>query len=86
MQYLMVLLVSAGVFLLMVAAILGASYGLGVLLRTRGGALDASSAADPCARFQADREWYEGLPGWQRSLITAWWLTNRYLCSTQGCG
>ena len=85
MQYLMVMLVMAGVFVLMVAAVLGVSYGLGALLRSRSGVASDLSTADPCARFQADRDWYEGLPIWQRSLITAWWLANRYLCATKGC-
>jgi hypothetical protein len=85
MQYLMVLLVSAGVFLLMTAAVLGVSYALGALMRSQVGAGSSPSDADPCARFQADRDWYEGLPIWQRSLITAWWLANRYLCAARGC-
>jgi hypothetical protein len=85
MQYLMVLLVSAGVFLLMTAAVLGVSYALGVLMRSHVGVRSDPVDADPCARFQADRDWYEGLPIWQRSLITAWWLANRYLCTTSGC-
>jgi hypothetical protein len=85
MQYLMVLLVSAGVFLLMLAAALGISYALGALLRSHGGAGPNSTDPDPCSRFQADRDWYEGLPIWQRSLITAWWLANRYLCAARGC-
>lgn len=83
MQYLMVLLVSAGVFLLMVAVVLGLSYALGAALRSRASPPD--STADPCTRFQADRDWYEGLPIWQRSLITAWWLANRYLSAVNGC-
>ena len=86
MQYLMVLLVSAGVFLLMLAGILGASFGLGALLRSRGGALDPATGGDPCSRFQADRDWYDGLPVWQRYLVTAWWLMNRYQSSVKGCG
>jgi hypothetical protein len=85
MQYLMVLLVSAGVFLVMFAAVLGVSYALGALMRSHVGAGSVSSETDPCTRFQADRDWYEGLPIWQRSLITAWWLANRYLCAARGC-
>jgi hypothetical protein len=85
MQYLMVLLVSAGVFLLMTAVVLGVSYALGALMRSHDGGKVSPTGADPCAQFQADRDWYEAQPIWKRSVITAWWLTNRYLCATRGC-
>jgi hypothetical protein len=84
MQYLMTLLIMAGVLVLMLAAALGISYGLGVLLRSRSAPADPSNA-DPCAQCQADRDWYDELPVWQRSLITAWWLAHRYQCVARGC-
>jgi hypothetical protein len=82
MQYLMVLLLIVAVVLLMLAAVLGISYGFGAWLNSRG----ATHEADPCAQCQADRDWYEELPVWQRSLVTAWWLANRYHCAAKGCG
>ena len=81
MQYLMVLLLIVGVVFLMVAAVLGISYGFGVWLNSRG----APHEANVCAQCQADRDWYEELPIWQRSLVTAWWLANRYQCAAKGC-
>lgn len=85
MQYLMVLLVSAGVFLLMIAVVLGVSYALGALMRSQDSGAASPTGGDPCVQFQADRDWYEGLPAWQRSVIAAWWLANRYLCAAKGC-
>jgi hypothetical protein len=84
MQHLIVLLLIIAIFVFMVAGLLGVSYGLGVYLYTRGPAA-LGPAADPCARFEADREWYEQLPMWQRHLLIAWWVANRYLCSARGC-
>lgn len=85
MQYLMTLLIMAGVLVLMLSATLGISYGLGALLRSRGPQA-APTDADPCAQCQADRDWYDELPVWQRSLITAWWLAKRYQCVAKDCG
>ena len=81
MQYLMVVLLMVGVFVLMVAAVLGISYALGAYLSSRG----AARASDPCAQFEADRDWYEELPIWKRTVVTAWWLANRYQCAAKGC-
>jgi hypothetical protein len=81
MQYLMVLLLMVGVVFLMVAAVLGLSYAFGAYLNSR----DSAHAADPCAQCEADRDWYEELPVWQRSMATAWWLANRYQCAVKGC-
>ena len=81
MQYVMVLLLMVGVIVLMVAAVLGISYGLGAYLSARG----VARAPDPCAQFEADRDWYEELPIWKRTVVTAWWLTNRYQCAAKGC-
>jgi hypothetical protein len=83
MQYLMVLLLMAGVIVLMIAAFLGISYALGAYLNARGGA--PAPAGDACAQCQADRDWYEELPVWKRSVVTAWWLANRYHCTVKGC-
>lgn len=85
MQYLMALLLSAGVFVLMVGVVLGISYALGVLLHRRAGRWADPANADPCSQCQADRDWYDELPIWKRNLVTAWWLANRYLCAARGC-
>ena len=85
MQYLMVLLVMAGVIVLMVAAVLGISYGIGALLYSRTRIPADPANTDKCAQCQADRDWYEALPIWQQNVVTAWWLTNRYQCAAKGC-
>ena len=84
MQYLMVLMVMAGVVLIMVAAIFGTSYLLGAAMRSGVAPADAAEA-DPCAQCQADRDWYEDLPMWKRNLALAWWLANRFACAAKGC-
>ena len=84
MQYLMVLVVTVGIFVVMAAVILGISYALGAAMRSRAAPADPSSA-DPCAQCQADRDWYEELPMWKRSVAMVWWLVNRYSCATRGC-
>ena len=84
MQYLMVLLVMAGVIVVMIAMVLGISYAFGAYLRGRA-LLAAGPAADPCAQCQAERDWYEELPLWKRNVVTAWWLANRYQCAVKGC-
>ena len=85
MQYLMVLFLIIGIIVLMIAAILGASYGIGRFLNTREGVRADPANKDPCAQCQADREWYEGLPIWQQNAVTAWWLVNRYQWTQKGC-
>jgi hypothetical protein len=85
MQYLMVLFLIIGIIVLMIAAILGISYGIGMYLNNREGARADPSNKDPCAQCQADREWYEGLPIWQQNVVTAWWLVNRYQWTQKGC-
>lgn len=80
MQYLVVLVLMLGLTVLTVAGFLGLSYGFGVLLRGRG-ARPSGPPAELAAQFEADREWYEDLPLWQRNIVTVWWLANRYLCS-----
>lgn len=86
MQFLMVLLVMTGVIVLMLAALLGISYGFGVFINSRDGSRMSSSSTDPCAQCRADHDWYEDLPIWKRNLVTVWWLVNRYRCSAKGCG
>ena len=85
MQYFMVLLVSVGVIVLMVSAVLGISYGIGTLLYSKTGKRPDPGNTDPCAQCLADREWYEELPIWKQNVVTAWWLANRYLCAVRGC-
>jgi hypothetical protein len=87
MQYLMVLLLSAFVFVAMMGVVLAVSYGLGVLMHSRTGGRSAEPGnTDPCAQCHADRDWYEELPIWKRNLVTAWWLANRYRCVSKDCG
>lgn len=81
MQYLMLLLLMAGVVVLMLATLLGVSYALGAFLNSR----EASHESEACAQCQADRDWYEELPMWKRNAVTAWWLANRYHCAVKGC-
>jgi hypothetical protein len=81
MQYVMVLLLMVGVIVLMVAAVLGFSYALGAYLSARG----AARSPDPCVQCESERDWYEELPIWKRTVVTAWWLTNRYQCAAKGC-
>jgi hypothetical protein len=83
MQYLMVLLLMVGVIVMMVAAVVGISYAMGAYLYSRGAG--RPGGPDPCVQCQADRDWYEDLPLWQRSVVTAWWLANRYQCAAKGC-
>ena len=85
MQLLTVLFLIIGISIAMLAAVLGISYGLGAYLNSRARLANPSAGADVCAQFQADREWYEELPMWQRNLLIAWWLANRYLCNVKGC-
>ena len=51
MQYLMVLLLMAGVIVLMLGALAGVSYGMGAYLHSRAGRADGP---DRCAQCQAD--------------------------------
>ena len=85
MQVLMVLLLIIGIIVLMIAILMGISYGAGTVLSSREGARVDPSNKDPCAQCQADRDWYEGLPIWKQNVVTVWWLANRYLCSVKGC-
>ena len=82
MQYLLALMMIAGVTVLMLGGVLGISYALGAFLNSREG---SRSSADPCAQCQADRDWYDELPLWKRNAVTAWWLANRYQCAVRGC-
>jgi len=85
MQILMVLLLIIGIIVLMIAIIMGISYGIGTLMNSRNGTRADPSNKDPCAQCQADRDWYEGLPSSTQNVVTVWWLANRYLCSVKGC-
>jgi hypothetical protein len=86
MQYLMVLLLSLGVFVLMVACVFGMSYAIGSILHSRYASYADPLNTDPCAQCHADRAWYEDLPLWKRNLVTTWWLVNRCCCAARGCG
>jgi len=85
MLYLKLLFVMAGIVILVLAAVLGISYGIGAYLNSRSGKRVDAADKDPCAQCQADRDWYDELPGWQQIVVTAWWLVNRYLWSAKGC-
>jgi len=85
MHYIMVLLLIVGVIVLMIAAVLGISYGIGAYLYSREGGRADPANTDPCAQCQADRDWYEDLPIWKRNVVTAWWLANRYTWAVKGC-
>lgn len=86
MQFVMVLLVMIGVIVVMIAILLGVSYGIGAFLRSRDDTQPGPSGSDPCAQCRADHDWYEELPVWKRNMVTVWWLANRYRCSAKGCG
>ena len=86
MQYLMVLLLSAGVLVLMVGVVLSISYALGAYMHSRAGSPADPGNSDPCAQCESDRAWYEELPMLKRNLATVWWLANRYQCGVKGCG
>jgi hypothetical protein len=79
MDYLVLLLLILGITVFMLGAFLALSYGLGALLNAR---RTGASEDDPGARFEADRDWYENLPMWQRNVAIVWWLANRYLSNT----
>ena len=85
MQYLMVLLVMAGVIVLMLATVVGISYGIGALLYSKTRIPADPANTDKCAQCEADREWHEKLPIWQQNVVMAWWLANRYQCTAKGC-
>lgn len=85
MQYLMVLLLILGIVVLMIAIVMGISYGIGTFMNSRDGVRADPSNKDPCAQCQADRDWYEGLPILKQNVVTVWWLANRYTCSVKGC-
>jgi len=85
MLYLKLLFVIAGIVTLVLAVVLGASYGFGAYLNSRNGTRADPANTDPCAQCQADRDWYDGLPGSHQILVTAWWLVNRYLWTEKGC-
>ena len=78
MQYIVVLFLIVGIAVFIIAATLGLSYAFGAALYARA---KPGAQADPAARFEADREWYEDLPMWQRNAVIVWWLVNRYLSS-----
>jgi hypothetical protein len=85
MQFLALLLLMFGVVVLMIAGFLGLSYGLGIYLYSREGALTGRADPDPCAQCDADREWYDRLPIWKRNVITVWWWANRLTWAGKGC-
>ena len=85
MHYLVVLLLIVGIIVLMLAVLLGISYGIGAFMNSRDGTRADPSNKDPCAQCQAERDWYDGLPTWKQNLMTVWWLVHRYLCSMKGC-
>ena len=84
MQFILLLLLIIGVVVLMVAAFVGISYALGVHLYRRDGTIAFATERDPCAQYTADRDWYQTLPSWQQTAITAWWWVNRFQWAAKG--
>jgi hypothetical protein len=85
MQLLTVLVLIFGVAVLMAAALLALSYGLGHYIKSREGARADATDKDPCAQCTADQGWYITLPLWKQNALIAWWWANRLLCSMKGC-
>jgi len=85
MTLLTVLVLIVGVFVVMIAAFVGISYGLGHFFRSRTVAKTRVADKDPCAQCNADRDWYEGLPLWKQNAVSVWWWVNRIRCGAKGC-
>ena len=84
MRFLTVLFSVLSVVAVMIAVLAGISYGLGQYLYSRRIVTALAGGADESAQFNADREWYETLPPWEKIAIVAWWLVNRYTWATKG--
>lgn len=85
MQFLALLFLMLGVIVIMVASILGLSYGVGVYWYSREGPVVPPADPDPCAQCEADHGWYHGLPIWKRNVISVWWWVNRLIWASKGC-
>lgn len=83
MHLLSILLLIVGVIVVMGAGVIGCSYALGRFFHAQEAGWPSAAAADR-ARFDADAEWYAGLPGWKQALAAGWWLTNRVLWAAKG--
>jgi len=85
MQFIMLVLLIIGVSVLMVAGFVGISYAFGMHLYRRNGTIAFATERDPCAQCNTDRDWYQTLPSWQQTAITAWWWVNRFQWAAKGC-
>jgi hypothetical protein len=85
MELLIALFVLIGVFVVMMAVGLGISYGFGSVLYDRERPRAEAGDTDPCAQCNADREWYEAMPGAKQIAVTAWWWVNRMTWASKGC-
>lgn len=84
MRFLMVLFSVLSVVALMGAVLAGFSYGLGRYLYLRRIVSARPGDTDDATLCNADRDWYDALPLWERVLIMAWWLVNRYTWAVKG--
>jgi len=85
MQTIMLFVLIIGVIAVMATVFACASYAFGVHLYSRHGTLAFATERDPCAQCNADRDWYQSLPYWQQTAITAWWWANRFQWASKGC-
>ena len=85
MRLLTVLFVVLVGLVLMIAVVAGISYGLGWFFYSRQSVTARPEDTDPCAQCNADREWYDALPLWEKTVILVWWLVNRYTWAAKGC-
>lgn len=84
MRFLTVLFSVLSVVALIVAVLAGMSYGLGQYLYLRRIVTALPSGTDDSAQFNADRDWYDALPLWEKIAIMTWWLVNRYTWAVKG--
>ena len=85
MTFLTVLFTMIVVVLLMVVVLGGVSFGLGTLFYKQANVTPGAGDTDKCAQCNADLDWYDTLPLWKKTVVVAWWVTNRQLCAQKGC-
>jgi len=84
MQFIALLVFVFGVVVILVACLLGLSYGMWAYWYSREGALIRPADPNPWAQCDADQEWYESQPMWKRNVITGWWWANRLFWAVKG--
>lgn len=85
MEIFIVLFLLIGVFVVMTAIGLCISYAVGKVLYDRERPKAEAGEPGQCAQCDADREWYEGMPGPKQITLTAWWWANRMTWASKGC-